>query len=324
MIEVFLTISTLNELKKFVNLIENGNGNVQYFLRINGSHADLDWVKEVAGTLSRKNLLELLFYDIPFRKMRIRGIEEIGLKEGEEIVFSAFKERNTIFVQNLDEVFDDIEVRDILSVDDGRINFEVVKKVPGTKKVVLKSLSDGDIKNGMGVWFKEKMVPGTKKVFDDFKFLSDLGIKNFMLSFARDDDFLKGIQNRENFHFMAKIEDRLGYENLEKLISSFDSICVARGDLGASLNFPEWVKMCDDIVLECVSRKRKVFLAGETFMSTIYKGFPSRAELSDFYHYLEMGIDGIVLSDESVYGKDIFKFLKFLEEIVKFYERKKD
>ncbi len=324
--KIFLTITPSFNLESFFYLLEEKKANIEYFFRINGSHSKLEWVKKVSGTFLKRGFLDYLFYDIPHRKLRVRSGGDRKIVVGDFFIFSSDEKdkENLIFVDNLSLILDEIKEGDLLILDDGKLEFLVVKKVPGTNWLNVKSLSEGLLRNGAGCWVKKKVSgKNAPEIFlNHFRKISSFKIKNFMLSFAKDGEILKDIESRKDFHFMAKIEDEVGFFNLEKLINSFDSICVARGDLGANINFPRWVKICDEVIKECVSRNKNVFLAGETFISTIYRKYPSRSEVSDFYHYLEMGINGIILSDEVIYGKNIFDFLNFLEELMDYYVNK--
>ncbi len=315
--KIVITITPNSNFDEIQNVVKEKVDEFRYFFRVNGSHSQLKWLSNLPDFL-----LENLIFDFPYRKLRIGTFEGKRVKCGEVFYFSEKKKEGSVPVAGLSLLCKDVLRGSILVVDDGYLEF-IIRDV-FEDRLLVESLSEGFLEKGMGVWVKSIKVYGD--IFDHelFQNVRKLGISRFMISYVDSSSFLDKIFNRKELFLIAKIEDTLGYENLNEIMENFDAICVARGDLGANMEFPDWIEASFDVVKRSKLAGKSVFLAGETFVSSIYRdGKISRSEISDFYNFLNSGIDGVILSDETVFGKNIDGLLNSIKKLVTLWKAKR-
>ncbi len=104
-------------------------------------------------------------------------------------------------------------------------------------------------------------------------------------------------------HLIAKIEDRIGVENLEEIIegSAADEIWLCRGDLGADAGDVE-LPALQRRVLQAALGRLPVLVAGQVFHHLTVAPSPTRSEVCHVADLVEQGVNGFVLSDETAVG----------------------
>jgi pyruvate kinase len=127
------------------------------------------------------------------------------------------------------------------------------------------------------------------------------------LSFVRraaDYDDVRAIMDAEGVRVpvIAKIEKPQAVENLREIVSTFDGIMVARGDLGVELPLEE-VPLVQKVAVEIARQNAKpVIVATQVLESMITAPRPTRAEASDAANAVLDGADALMLSGETSVG----------------------
>jgi len=202
----------------------------------------------------------------------------------------------------------DVAPGDFLLIDDGKVKVEVVESsdtVVTTKVIVAGPVSNNKGINLPGVAVN---VPAlSEKDEDDLRWGLRLGCDLIALSFVRDAadiDRVHEIMAEEGrkVPVIAKIEKPQAVENLEAIIDAFDSIMVARGDLGVELPL-EAVPIVQKRAIELSRRMAKpVIVATQMLESMINSPVPTRAETSDVANAVLDGADAVMLSGETSVG----------------------
>jgi pyruvate kinase len=203
----------------------------------------------------------------------------------------------------------DVAPGDFLLIDDGKVKVEVVEATDTV--VTTKVIVAGPVSNNKGI-----NLPGvavnvpalSEKDEDDLRWGLRLGADLIALSFVRNaDDIVRvhEIMAEEGVRLpvIAKIEKPQAVDNLEAIIDAFDSIMVARGDLGVELPL-EAVPIVQKRAIELSRRMAKpVIVATQMLESMISSPVPTRAETSDVANAVLDGADAVMLSGETSVGE---------------------
>lgn len=203
----------------------------------------------------------------------------------------------------------DVAPGDFLLIDDGKVKVEVIEADDHT--VTTKVIVAGTVSNNKGI-----NLPGvavnvpalSEKDEEDLRWALKLGADLIALSFVRnanDIHRVHEIMKEEGIKLpvIAKIEKPQAVDNLEAIIDAFDSIMVARGDLGVELPL-EAVPIVQKRAVELARRMAKpVIVATQMLESMISSPVPTRAETSDVANAVLDGADAVMLSGETSVGE---------------------
>jgi pyruvate kinase len=202
----------------------------------------------------------------------------------------------------------DVAPGDFLLIDDGKVKVEVVEAddtVVTTKVIVAGPVSNNKGINLPGVAVN---VPAlSEKDEADLRWGLRLGADLIALSFVRDASDIVRVheimaEEGRKLPVIAKIEKPQAVDNLEAIIAAFDSIMVARGDLGVELPL-EAVPIVQKRAIELARRMAKpVIVATQMLESMINSPVPTRAETSDVANAVLDGADAVMLSGETSVG----------------------
>ncbi|MEC5149605.1 pyruvate kinase [Cryobacterium sp. GrIS_2_6] len=203
----------------------------------------------------------------------------------------------------------DVKPGDFLLIDDGKVKVEVVATngiVVTTRVVVAGPVSNNKGINLPGVAVN---VPAlSEKDEADLRWGLRLGTDLIALSFVRDAADITRVheimaEEGRKVPVIAKIEKPQAVEHLEEIIDAFDSIMVARGDLGVELPL-EAVPIVQKHAVELARRMAKpVIVATQMLESMIHSPVPTRAETSDVANAVLDGADAVMLSGETSVGE---------------------
>ncbi|QWT23319.1 pyruvate kinase [Subtercola sp. PAMC28395] len=203
----------------------------------------------------------------------------------------------------------DVSPGDFLLIDDGKVKVRVLETdgtVVTTEVVVAGNVSNNKGINLPGVAVN---VPAlSKKDEADLRWGLKLGADLIALSFVRDASDITRVheimaEEGRKIPVIAKIEKPQAVDNLEEIIDAFDSIMVARGDLGVELPL-EAVPIVQKRAIELSRRMAKpVIVATQMLESMISSPIPTRAETSDVANAVLDGADAVMLSGETSVGE---------------------
>ncbi|MDG2334220.1 MAG: pyruvate kinase [Myxococcota bacterium] len=197
---------------------------------------------------------------------------------------------------------------DRVLIDDGKIELSVLR-VRETS-VECRVECGGSLRDRKGVNLpdtdlnQEVMDPGTQS---DLEFAARCGTEYLAASFvqtARDVSDIRRFLEGENadIPIIAKIENRLGVDNLEEIIATANGTMVARGDLGVELPFAEIPHIQKRIIRSTVSGGKPVITATQMLDSMERNPRPTRAEVSDVANAILDGSSAVMLSGETAAG----------------------
>ena len=285
--------------------------------RINRSHGRAEDQEEVIGRIREAAAASgraiAVLVDLQGPKIRLGRFvddQKVMLNKGDEFtitiedVLGTVKRASTTFKG----LPGDCRPGDRLLIDDGNVAVRVVA-VTDTD-VVTKVEVPGYVSNNKGINLPgvAVSVPAlSEKDREDLRWALKIGADLIALSFVRDADDIKDVHEIMDevgvrLPVIAKIEKPQAVENLFDIVSTFDGIMVARGDLGVEMPL-EAVPLVQKRAIELARIAAKpVIVATQVMDSMIKNPRPTRAEASDCANAILDGADAVMLSGETSVG----------------------
>lgn len=252
--------------------------------------------------------------------------DKVAVEEGSTFTFTTqeiagTKERVSVTYEDLPK---DVEVGGRILVDDGLLEFEIVK-IDGTE-IVCKTISGGELgqRKGVNVPNVHVNLPAiTKKDKQDILFGIEQGVDFIAASFIRSGDAILEIKDllkehgAEKIHVIAKIENAQGLENADEIIEYSDGVMVARGDLGVEIPAEQVPHIQKQLIMKCNEKYKPVITATQMLDSMIRNPRPTRAEVTDVANAIYDGTDVIMLSGETAAGKHPVEALRMMCDIAR-------
>ncbi len=268
-----------------------------------------------------KDLLHLL---------AISEAQPIYVKKGEtlKLVFSERSDKKELPLP-VKEVYDGLEVGDVVIMSDGKIRLEVSDI--RDDHVELTALVDATISSRSTLVVANKefdLPPLQEKDLADIGFALRNKFSYIGLSYVRkpsDLEMLKDVIRKSKNNktkIIAKIETRSAIDNLDEIIEASDAVLVARGDLGMNFGLEEIPYLQRKIIRRSMEIGRPVIVATQLLESMIESPIPTRAEVVDVSTATTEGVDALMLTGETAVGKYPVEAVRWLEKIIETTERK--
>ena len=91
---------------------------------------------------------------------------------------------------------------------------------------------------------------------------------------------------------------------------------IDRGDLGAEIGTENLYQAIDMIVSKCKKKAIPVILATENLNSMITDSQPSKSDVVNISHLINLNVDTIMLSDETALSKNFYKIILWLNNFL--------
>ena len=115
---------------------------------------------------------------------------------------------------------------------------------------------------------------------------------------------------------ISKIENVSGLKNIDSIIKYSDIIMIDRGDLGAEIGTENLYQAIDMIVSKCKKKAIPVILATENLNSMITDSQPSKSDVVNISHLINLNVDTIMLSDETALSTNFYKIILWLSNFL--------
>lgn len=223
-------------------------------------------------------------------------------------------------------IIGDVRSGDLLLVDDGRILLRV-EDIDGTN-VITEVLEGGPVSDHKGINMPgvAVSVPAlSEKDIEDLKWALRAGVDLVALSFVRSPADLDDVHNVMDevgirVPVLAKIEKPQAVHNLADIISAFDGIMVARGDLGVELPIEQVPLVQKEAISMCRNAGKPVIVATQMLDSMVTARRPTRAEASDVANAVLDGTDALMLSAETSVGDHPVTVVETMARIIRHVE----
>ncbi|MBR2044891.1 MAG: pyruvate kinase [Agathobacter sp.] len=224
-----------------------------------------------------------------------------------------------------EEVLEVLEEADQILLDDGKILLQVISKsdIKNVKTCVLRG---GSLSAGKSIKVMDKYVampPLTEHDIANIKVAKQYGVTALMQPFVLNGEDLRYVRSvlkeydAEDIQIFAKIENRMGVENLEDILPEADVIVIARGDLGNDMPLWELPRIQKQIEATCKKHKKPYIVVTQMLASMEAHPVPTRAEVSDIYHAVYHGAWGVMVTGETAVGKYPVEAIRYLANTAK-------
>lgn len=330
--KIIATLGPATESAEVIRSLIEAGANV---FRLNMSHADHEWVRNVTKTI-RKVSAELgtatgVLMDTQGPAIRTGDLSaKLDLKPGDILEFTvrgAVSEENYSVDVNYDGLIHDISEGDTVLVDNGVIHMKVLSK--HDNKIRCEVLTEGKLGSRRHInlpGVKVNLPPLTAKDLADVELGAAVGVDFVALSFCREAADIEELRRVLREHgsqarVIAKIEDQHAVKSIDAIIRSSDLVMVARGDLGIECPMEELPIIQRRIIKRCIAIGCPVIVATHMLESMIENPLPTRAEITDVANAVFEQADAIMLSGETTVGKYPVECVRVLDRVARRIER---
>ncbi|MBT6106676.1 pyruvate kinase [SAR92 clade bacterium H231] len=326
--KIICTIGPATDSIDMLEKLANAGMNVA---RLNMSHGDHESHANIIQSIHKlnKKLNHPIAIMLDTQGPEIRTgdmVNDLHLEEGDTISIVARGaedvESSSIHI-NYDDLINDVDVGDTITVDNGLINLEVLNKQERVLQV--KVIDGGLLKSKRHVnlpGIRVNLPAITDKDRRDIAFGMEQGVDFIALSFVRQADDIHELREllgdkAEQIKVIAKLEDQEAITNMVDIIAVADGIMVARGDLGVEVPLEVLPRIQRRIIRTCAQMGTRVIVATHMLESMIENPIPTRAEVTDVANAVYEEADAIMLSGETTVGKYPVKCVEILDRIAR-------
>ena len=286
--------------------------------RLNLSHTTLpaseNFIRAYQEAAQELGKLPQILIDMQGPELRVGLLEEPILWKEEESVLLGEK---GIPVPN--EVISAARPGDKILLDDGKIQIEVFAVSNDSLQATV--LRGGLLRGHKSIKIENrnvKMPVLTEHDLENIRMAKEYGVTALMQPFVLSGEDLAYVravlkENQvEDIQIFAKIENRIGIENLENILPEADVVIIARGDLGNDMPLWELPVVQKQIERTCRKYNKPYVVVTQMLASMEENPVPTRAEVSDIFHAVMHGAWGVMITGESAVGKFPVEAVKYL------------
>ncbi len=287
--------------------------------RLNGSHSDIEWHKKAVLEIRRFSPNAFILMDIPGVKPRTNNSEVIQIEKGQEISFGLEAGMEYDLHINLTKNIPKIEMAPpTFSLNDGQFLFDTTKVgngfIVGRSRDSFKLLPKKGINLPGSVYDEDQQF----EIYKDFiKKIGGLEINGLGLSFVQTGELVTKLKEIvPGLVLVSKIENSEGLRNCIEISNKSDAIMIDRGDLVAEIGFKNLFRGIETISLATKSSGRPLIMATENLESMIDRELPSKSEVMSLAHSASLGVDCIMLSEETALSSNAKAIVSWLTEFL--------
>jgi pyruvate kinase len=270
--------------------------------RLNASHLD---TAELSGALARVRDAcpgAPVVVDLQGAKMRVE-LREPRLVTAGQVIRLSMSIDGDVQVPHA-ELYAQAQVGDTLSVDDGRVRFDVVRVA--RDGLDARALNDGLLLSRKGLNIEQHPVhleALTVRDADASAVAWRSGASALALSFMLDGTETAWLRHAAPGRpVVGKVERREALDHLGEIADRVEALWICRGDLGAQLGPAALARRV--AALDPTRFRVPVLMAGQVLEHLTRHAEPTRSEVCHLYDLAARGFAGIVLSDETAIGRD--------------------
>jgi len=270
--------------------------------RLNASHLDPAGLSDALTRIGSACPGAQVVVDLQGAKMRVELPESRDITAGQVLRFS-ISDRGDVQVPH-EEFFRQARVGDTLSVDDGRLRFDVLR----TELEALegRSLSAGRLLPRKGVNLEQhpvRLEGLTARDADMCRVAARHHVSALAFSFMADGTeaaWLRVIS--PGCRVIGKVERAEATARFDEIAARVDAAWVCRGDLGAQIGLEALARFVG--ALDPPRYRIPMLMAGQVLEHLTDHADATRTEVCHLFDLVARGFAGIVLSDETAIGRD--------------------
>ena len=295
-------------------------------MRLNLSHTTLEkskeYIENYRNAAKNYNIKPQILIDMQGPELRIGEVEEVVLTEGKFIEFELKEVSKTEMFHKVSipkEVMETLEVGMEVLLDDGKIRVQITEVCE--QEAVGKVLIGGVLKSHKSIKIVDvnvEMPILTTHDVENIRQAKEYGVTALMQPFVFSGEDLKKVrkilkeENARDIQIFAKIENRIGVENIDNILPEADCIVIARGDLGNDMPLWELPVVQKKIEEACKKHKKPYMVVTQMLASMEQNPIPTRAEVSDIFHAVYHGAEAVMVTGETAVGKYPVEVIKYL------------
>lgn len=327
--KIVATIGPASDSPETLEALIRAGANI---FRFNMKHADRAWHEERIDLVRRvcqdKGLDVGILIDLQGPEIRLETPEkkEVTVEENELVTFSLSPADGKHIVIPTPEVYTAVHVGQLLLIDDGVVEFEIIEA--HDHEIKARSRQACVIKHRKSVNFPGADIDLPAMTEDDYKKIEmrNMAEVDFVaLSFTRtkaDVIHLRGELDQRGVKskICAKIENQIALDHLEEIIEVSDVLMVARGDLAVEIPYERLAHEQKRMIKMCNEMKKPVITATQMLHSMVHNMRPTRAEMCDVANAVYDGTDATMLSEETAGGEHPLMVVEAMSRILSFTE----
>ncbi len=329
-------IATIGPASSSPEMIRSLSDNGVSVFRLNFSHGDRDFFKNVIGSIRaverETGRILTILQDLPGPKIRLGDLKDGSLRivKGMQVVLGPSADGFDLPLLDFDDpvVLASLHEGDRVLLADGVLEFIVAKQLPGPK-VIMTAQNHGFVTSRKGVAVPGRTLPLPALTDRDRELVRlgvELGVDAVALSFVQGAEDVRQLRQLlrslgASLPIVAKLERQSALDCLEEIIAETDIVMVARGDLAVECSLARIPALQKRIISACGRVSKPVIVATQMLLSMTGNPVPTRAEATDVANAVVDGADCVMLSEETAVGKYPAESVRFMKEIAEEAER---
>lgn len=299
--------------------------------RINMSHADYDFCKEVKISIDKLNK-ELktsvaMMLDLKGPEIRIGKFYngETFFRKGDKvrIYMDSIIGDSTKFSVNYPDLIKDVYHNTLIKIQNGRIVLMVIDKSTDAEGnyLLCEVIEEGVVKDNQTVVIPDirlNIPYVSMKDRSDIEFAHKLNVDFISLEYVCSKEDVKKVNDillelkNDHIAIISKVESLEGIKNIDEIIEVSDGIIIDRGSIGAYQPVERVPKIQKDIIEKCHLSGVVSIVSTELLSSMESSNIPTRSEISDIANSVLDGTDAVMLCGETTIGKYPIESLNML------------
>lgn len=311
-------------------------------MRLNLSHTTLEkskeYIENYRRVAERKKVIPQILIDMQGPELRIGEMQDITLNQGELICLVSDEKLvgSKGSVRNIDEfpiekavpipmaVMQAISPEKEVLLDDGKIRVRIMEAAERYAKAEV--LVGGILKSHKSIKIVDVNVDMpvlTEHDIHNIRMAKEYGVTALMQPFVFSGEDLRKVrevlkeEQAEHLQIFAKIENKIGVENLDTILPEADLIVIARGDLGNDMPLWELPAIQKKIENICKKYGKPYMVVTQMLASMEQNPIPTRAEVSDIFHAVYHGAEAVMVTGETAVGKYPVEAIRYLSNTAK-------